>query len=468
MEGEPPLQQVASLNVRAKHLGIVHGMTKVEVDTFPSVTVLRRSTNDETATREILLECAGGFSPRIQDQSQDGAFLCVLDITGTEKMFGPPQSLAKNLLVRVKALGVVGCIAVSRNLHVAITLANAAAPRAITVVAAGEETAALAPLPLIVLDLDQGQAETLSLWGIHTLGMLAGLPKKELISRMGQRGKRLRLLARGEMPYLFQPVEPAFALRESMELDFPVELLDALMFVMNVMLEQLILRATARVLALATVTIHLILEGGATHSRTVRPALPSNDRQLWLKLLHLDLEAHPPAAAILAVTLEAEPGSTSKVQLGLFSPQLPEPSRLDVTLARISAIVGEGNVGRPVLQDTHQADTFRMEPFTVLSAQPSEIPQGPQRPAMRMLRPPETTFVTIQSQLPRTFSFRERRYSVEHAYGPWLTSGEWWTSTLWGCEQWDLVARTQSGEMLCCCLVRDRMQNNWRMVALYD
>ena len=110
---------------------------------------------------------------------------------------------------------------------------------------------------------------------------------------------------------------------------------------------------------------HCRSKAEASHTRTVRPALPSNDRQLWIKLLHLDLEAHPPQAAILSLTLTAEPGSTSKVQLGLFSPQLPEPTRLDVTLARIRAIVGEDYVGRAVLKDTHQPDGFRMEPFTV-------------------------------------------------------------------------------------------------------
>ena len=92
------------------------------------------------------------------------------------------------------------------------------------------------------------------MWGIRTLGMLAALPEKELISRMGQGGKRLRQMARGEMPHLFQPVEPVFTLEERMELDSPIELLDALMFVVNVMLEQLIFRATARMLALASVT----------------------------------------------------------------------------------------------------------------------------------------------------------------------------------------------------------------------
>ncbi len=150
---------------------------------------------------------------------------------------------------------------------------------------AGDEALALASLPLAVLDLTETQAETFALWGIRTLGMLAALPEKELIARMGQEGKRLRQLARGELPHLFQPVEPAFTLEERMELDSPVELLESLLFVVGVMLDQLILRATARILALASVTVTLTLDGGGTHTRTVRPALPTNDKQLWIKLL---------------------------------------------------------------------------------------------------------------------------------------------------------------------------------------
>ena len=101
------------------------------------------------------------------------------------------------------------------------------------VIAAGEESEALAPLPLARLGLAGEQAETFASWGIRTLGMLAALPEKELIARMGQDGKRLRQLARGEMPHLFQPVEPAFTLAERMELDSPVEMLDSLLFVVE-------------------------------------------------------------------------------------------------------------------------------------------------------------------------------------------------------------------------------------------
>jgi len=328
MEGEPPLQQVCSLTKKARRLGVVRGMTRVEIDTFSGVTVLRRSHTQETNAKAALLECAGGFSPRVEDRSENDAFMCAIDIAGTRGLFGPPEMLAQSLLARVRALGITACIAVSRNFHAAVAIAKAPLPLSMRVIPTGEESTALASLPLTVLDLTAEQAETFSLWGIHTLGMLAALPEKELISRLGQAGKQLRQRARGEMPHLFQPVEPAFTLTERMELESPVEILDALLFVVNLMLDQLIHRATARILALASVTIALALDGGATHSRTVRPALPTSDRQLWLKLLHLDLETHPPQAAILAVTLDAEPGSTSKVQLGLFSPQLPEPSRL--------------------------------------------------------------------------------------------------------------------------------------------
>jgi protein ImuB len=487
MEGEPPLEQVCSLNRKARTLGLARGMTRVEVDTFSGVTVLARSREEETTAKAALLECAGGFSPRVEDASTDGAFLCGIDIAGTEKLFGPPETLARNLLTRVRSLGVTASAAASTNFHAAVALAKGLRPGApVQVIPPGEEAASLAPLPLSVLDLSEEQAEVFSLWGIRTLGALAALPENELTARMGQPGKLLRQRSRGERPHLLQPLEPAFALEERMELESPVEALDALLFVVNRMLEQLILRASARVLALAEVTVTLALEAGrsardeipgalgelarwgATHARTVRPAVPTNDQALWLKLLHLDLEAHPPQAAILAVALEAEPGSTSKVQLGLFSPQLPEPSRLDVTLARIRAVVGEGNVGCAVLEDTHCSDGFRMEPFRIASAQPALREPAPLRPAARRLRPAEAAFVTLQAEQPRTFTFRERRYTVERAYGPWRSSGEWWNPSLWGCEQWDLIARGDDNALLGCCLVRDVLRDAWQMVAFYD
>lgn len=469
LAGEPPLQHVCSCNSQARRLGVVPGMTRVEMDTFPSVALLPRSPGEETAARAALLECAGTFTPSIEDRSSAGTFLCLLDIAGTEKLHGLPAILGNALLNRIRGLGIESTIAIAGNFHAAICLARGSFTKnRVTVVPAGEERAALAALPLKVLDLAEAHAETLAAWGIRTLGMLAELPETALISRLGQEAKRLRQLAMGTLPHLFVPIEAAFALEETIELDSPVELLESLLFVLGALLDQLIVRATVRVLALASVTVTLRLEGGGSYRRTVRPSLPNNDRALWIKLLHLDLEAHPPNAAILALTLTAEPGSTSKVQLGLFSPQLPEATRLDVTLARIRAIVGEDCVGSPVLSDTHRPDAFQIKPFTVATSSPKTL--VPTRPiaAMRQLRPPEDVTVTLREQRPLSFFFRETRYDIERAYGPWIVSGEWWNQTHWRLEQWDLIARSHDGVSLCCCLVRDSTRNLWQMAALYD
>ncbi|MGA9671495.1 MAG: DNA polymerase Y family protein [Terracidiphilus sp.] len=469
MEGAPPLEQVCSLNTKARLLGMTRGMTRVEIDTFPASVVLPRSLKTEARTRTILLECAGAFSPRVEDRSEDAAFLCGIDIAGTGSLFGPPEKLARSLLERVRAAGVAATVSVSTNFHAAVCTARDSSLRiAVRVIPSGEEATALANLPVAVLDLTEMQAETFASWGIRTLGMLAALPERDLIARLGQDGKRLRQLARGELPHLFQPIEPGFTLSERMELDSPVELLDSLLFVAGVMLDQLILRAKARIVALASVTIVLALDGGGIHARTVRPALPSSDKQLWIKLLHLDLEANPPQAAILSVSLDAEPGSTSKVQLGLLSPQLPEASRLDVTLARIRAIVGEENVGSAALVDTHAPEGFRMEPFTLLSSDPSAIAPVQLRASTRQIRPPEAAPVTFENGRLAMFVFRGRRFAIERAYGPWLVGGEWWNQTLWGQEQWDLVAQAQDGSTLHCCLVRDLIQGSWQVAALYD
>jgi protein ImuB len=470
MEGEPPQEYACSLNTKARKLGIAAGMTRVEIETFSAVSVLSRSRMEEEAAKAALLECGGLFSPRLEAGSRDRAYFCVLDIAGMEKLFGPPAALARSLLKRVKTLGIGASIAISSNFHAAVCLARSEASRmGISIIPQGAESAALTPLPLTVLDLSEEHAETFSLWGIHTFGMLAALPEKELISRLGQEGKRLRQLALGQRPHLFRPLESAFSLEERMELDTPVEQSDALLFVVNVMLEQLIVRAASRTFALASVHLALSLEDKSLHLRTVRPALPTNDRPLWLKLLQLDLEAHPPLAAILSLALTAEPGSTSKIQLGLFSPQLPESGRLDITLARIRAIVGEDCVGRAVLKDTQQTEGFRLEPFEVPLASTAESRRAPRhRVALRMIRPPEGVMVTVRDKRPESLFFRGIRYVVDDDYGPWLNSGDWWNTTVWSLQQWDLVARARDDTLLCCCLLHDLRQGSWKMVGLYD
>lgn len=63
------------------------------------------------------------------------------------------------------------------------------------------------------------------------------------------------------------------------------------------------------------------------------------------------------------------------------------------------------------------------------------------------------------------------------AYGPWCSSGCWWSgegpgNEKWDDEEWDVLARASDdagkGALFACLLVRDRTRNAWRLEAFYD
>lgn len=466
LEGDPPLEQVCSVNNKALALGVARGMTRAELDCFPGLIQLPRSVAEEQTARTALLSLMGEFTPRAEVLPfADAAFAVVLDMTGTTRVFGSPRQGALAVTRAIRTLGLVARSAVSSNFHTAVCMAPFAekVPRVVEPAGEGE---ALGVLPLAALPLTQKQREIFDLWGLRTLRELAALSEVDLIVRLGQEGKRLLQLARGVHPHLFVPQEAVFSLEEHLAFDAPVEILDSLLFVLAPMLEQIIGRARTHALALASVTVTLMLEGGGEHTRTLKPALPLTEREVLLKLMHLDLQAHPPATGVVAVHLQAEPGTRSKVQIGLFSPQLPEPMRLDVTLARIAALVGEERVGRARLLDTHQVEGFAMDRFSVPSSTPAPA-ETSSSVSLRRMRPPVRIHMRTNGVRPESFFLDGQSYTVAEAYGPWRCSGDWWSTEVWSREEWDVCATTGSRSLLCL-LMKDLLNGCWRLEALYD
>jgi protein ImuB len=255
-----------------------------------------------------------------------------------------------------------------------------------------------------------------------------------------------------------------------MEFDTVIEDLDSLLFVLGRILVQLILRATRRALALASVSVTLALDGGGTHERTLKPALPLIDRAVLLKLLQLDLQTHPPAAGVLAIHLAAEPGVRSEIQTGLFSPQAPETTRLEVTLARIAALVGEDRVGRVVLTDSHSPQSFRLEAFTVNveNRKPRKSLARFAGLAIRRQRPPSPIEVHIAGTKLLAFSLYGTWHTIERVFGPWRRSGQWWSEEVWSREEWDVEAIAGDGTRLLALLSHNLLRSCWHLEALYD
>jgi len=163
----------------------------------------------------------------------------------------------------------------------------------------------------------------------------------------------------------------------------------------------------------------------------------------------------------------AEAGQSSKVQMGLFAPQTPEPSRLDITIARLKAIAGEDSVGTPVLEDAHRDGSFHMESFAADGRYESGS-KGIQRTALRRMRPPVPVQVVVRAHKPAMIHDGKQSYRVKDAFGPWRSSGCWWSISEWEIEQWDVLAEAQDKRMVVCLLVLDCARKQWQIEAVYD
>ena len=466
LAGDPPQEQVCSVNLQAANMGVVHGMTRAELESFPALLAMRRSLSEERAAQLALLEAAGAFTARMEVQPcLPSAFVVVLDMTGSERLFGTPRQVVECVVSTTGALGFAVQFAACSNLPAAVCIA-ATAHREPVILDVEREEPYLSRLPLGTLGLTEKQADTLALWGLRTLGELAALPEADLVARLGQEGKRLRLLARGRYPHFMVPEEPVFVLEEFIVFDVPESMLDSLLFVLGPMLDQILVRAQHRAYALASVTVKLGLDGGGEHARTIKPALPLSSRETLLKLLHLDLQAHPPPKGVVSVFVQAEPGDRRKMQLGIFAAQLPEASRLDVTLARIAALVGEERVGRVRLLDLHRPDSFVMERFRVPETGAPEMPAR-HGSALRRCRPPVELAVQQKAGQLAGFWLSGKLYQVSEALGPWRKSGQWWSAEVWSRDEWDVRAEV-AGETLLCVISKDLLRNQWQLEALYD
>ncbi len=270
-------------------------------------------TECESAAREVLLECAANYSPRIEETRGEAYCACVLDIAGTKAVWA--SRCAQRIRVALAGAGFRTSVAVSMNFHTALLKARVQSRGGCHSRRTGDGCAG-ASAARCAQPAGEGSGDTCDM-GRPLFGELATLPEVELIARLGQDGKRWRDIASGTLSHQFQPLEPQFSLREFCEFEWALELVDPLLFVAARMIDSLVTRATGHALSLALLNVTLRLEGGRSHQLTLRPALPTTDRKFLLKLLQIELAAHPPQSAIAALTIAAEAGRSSTVQLRL-------------------------------------------------------------------------------------------------------------------------------------------------------
>jgi protein ImuB len=460
--GAPPLWSVVAANPAAFEMGIQLGMTKAQVAQFGNVQICLRSEAQETAAHAALLDAAWSVSPRVEDTAPDTV---VLDLEGLNSLFGADEDIARELARRVAAIGLAARVAVAAKIEVAIHAARGFP--GITIIPAGEERRCLGALPVGVLTTEAETLDILERWGVETLQALAALPVLQLSERLGQEGVRLSELARGvrQRTLVLAQVSSNFA--EEMELDDAVEELEPLSFLLGRLLDQLCARLEARALAVRAVRVRFELQPSfekdfqtlredlrtkpevKQYEKVLTLPVPIRNPKTLLKLLRLQLQGDPPAAPIQTIYMTAEAAAPRVAQNGLFVPCGPDPEKLEVTIARLGKLVGEGNVGCAELLDSHRPESFRVARFVVASEQnkwrgkssPNVKEESEARVAvtgLRVSRPAQALRVELRDEQPVRVYLQGMRGEVVTASGPWRGSGDWWQEDSWHQDEWDL------------------------------
>ena len=441
-----------------------------------------------------LAEFAYGFSPVVEEA--EGRTV-VIDVEGCELLFGSAYELANDVARRAKEPRANGGLEGSVNVAIAANpdaaIHAATRLKGITFVSPGEELTCLGEFPIEALEFSLVNVEkkladeifeTLRLWGILTFQDFALLPVAGVSERLGQEGIRLQQLAAGKTERHLKVKQPAPVFSHSIELDHALYELEPLSFIFARLLNQLCATLNAYALATNELRLQMHLEDQTSHDRTLSLPHPMRDHKVFLKLLVLEMEKHPPQAAVKAVSITCDPVKPRVIQNGLFVPLAPAPDKLELTLARLTKLVGDQNVGSPVLLDTHRPDAFSMKRFVLedkTAFRKRRKSSGNRRSAndnrqclgFRMFRPPLRAVVQVDHGLPAQISAWGKQRSVYgkvvDVAGPWRTTGDWWRDDRWARDEWDVaVVPNKRDEQVLYRIYRELNTDTWFIEGAYD
>jgi protein ImuB len=458
--------------------GVEAGQTLAEARAIcPRLLSREASPERERAAAQAAREAASAVSPRVEEA---GPGLVYLDVSGLESLIGDDRAVARALVAAAERVGVRAAVGLGSSKSVARLAARAASADltleasasgvgggAFRVVPAEEQREFLAALPLYALELPDELQEPLRRFGLSTLGEVAALPPGPLAARLGPEAALLSRLARGEDSSALAPLPEPSLFEEGEELEWDASSVEPLLFLWKGLLDRLAQRLSARGLMARELRLQLRLADGSWDERALDLAAPTREVAALLQLLRLSVESGPPPAGVRAVRLTAVTTREVLEQMPLFGSRGASPTQLAAAVARLSALVGPGRVGRPEEPD-------RWAPFAAVCRKfapppPPRVPLPPEIEvslASRALRPPRTAEVRCDDSGSPLLVIGEGALGgrVVACAGPWRTVAEWWTDAPLALDAYDLEL---AGGLLIRA-ARELATGTWRIEAVYD
>ncbi len=443
--------RLVALNEEAERAGLRLGQGLADARAIlPSLEVAPEDQAADRRLLEAIADWCDRYTPlvAIEPASPDAAdFGLVLDITGCAHLFGGEAALAADLLARLFHIGFAARAAIALTPGAAWALARFGQPvddkteGHCRIIADTEPAAALAPLPVAALRIDDETVSGLARLGLRRIGQVLARPRAPIARRFGR-----TLLARldqalGLADEPVSPRRPAPLLSAERRLAEPIAVAPDIVRLVARLALHLEKRLAARGEGARRLDLALWRLDGHVARLSVGTALPVRDPEKIVRLFGERLAALGEAGgedfdpgygfdmARLSVAMASRLDERQQSLLSRDS----EAERLANLTDRLGARLGIDRVTIARPADTHLPELAETMVPVFATGLPEHAPPAraeigvPLRP-LRLFEPPEPVeaMAEIPDGPPLRFRWRRLLRQVVRAEGPERIAPQWW------------------------------------------
>jgi DNA polymerase-4 len=322
---------ILALSAEARLAGVVRGMPVRQAQRLcPDLIVLPPNPQLYARASRALHEILRVFAPAIEPRGYGHAFL---DLTGTGRLFGPPQDVAARIRreasERLQLPLSVGIAANKLVSQAAIRAGRrgsgagalwADGKQALLYVPSGDERGFLAPHPLDVLpELDPGMRVRLEDYQLDLIGEVAAISESALCAVFGRGGRMLRARAQGIDPRPVLSPERQAEFRVVHTLATDTNDLGVLHPMLRLMSERLGRRLRLRGLTAGRLRVEATYADYTTIARAVSLPAAVLDGEFWDAACRAFALANTKRLAVRAVALTLDRLMETEAQLELWA-----------------------------------------------------------------------------------------------------------------------------------------------------
>lgn len=387
----------------------------------------------------------------------------LFDVSGLERLIGKRERIEQKILAEMSAANISGNVAVAETVDTAVLLARQNRQQASGCTLNTPDK--FYQLPLTDLAIEQDTLNVFSELGLRTAGDLLAVPRDELVARYGRQFRDVIDVLEQKGRSLITPNVKENRVSWNFELDNAVEDFEQLIFVLNHGLERLFAEVGHCGFSTEHLDLAFKLRNKTSKTYEIKTSFPTLERSFWLKLINLRAALDPPEANIVSVHVTAHFTKQRAAQRGLYAASRPEPESLLLTAGKLKKLVGEENVGVPVLLDQRLAEPFALDaqelPLGAETAIPAALDRGKPVIAFTWYRPPVRAEVLVRMRQLIFIHTQNFQGHVTACSGVWKSNSTWWDKA-WKTHEWDVEIENKGVYRLA------KIRSEWFLVGEYD